>query len=60
MQEVELVNKTLMLLTQRVAYSEDKMFEVLNYIKDIDLAFVRILTLTIVETFFDPASNKHS
>lgn len=45
MSEIELVNKTLLLLTQRIAISEDKMIEVLNYIKDNDLSFVSIVII---------------
>ena len=43
--EIELVNSTLLLLAQRVAYSEDKMGEVLNYIKDNDLSFVSLVIM---------------
>jgi hypothetical protein len=36
-QQVEIVSGTLSLLEKRVAYSEDRMFDVLNYIKDHDV-----------------------
>ena len=36
--QVELVSNTLTLLEKRIAYSEDRMFDVLNYIKDHDVA----------------------
>ena len=36
--QVELVSNTLNLLEKRIAYSEDRMFEVLNYIKDHDVS----------------------
>lgn len=52
--EVELVNRTLVLLAQRVAISEDKMSEVLNYIKDNDLSFVSsLVTYCNIETKID-------
>ena len=45
-----------MLMTQRIANSEDKMFEVLNYIKDHDLSFVNyqfVIIIIVLETLTD-------
>jgi len=49
--QLELVGKTLQLMEQRVMDSEDKLQEVMTFIKTSDLDYVSSLTITIYCSF---------
>ncbi len=57
--QVELVSNTLGLLEKRIAYSEDRMFEVLNYIKDHDVS-IRPKLVPNYPTFIPQFSGRYA